>query len=126
MHCLFKNKKIVALFYLLISFTSCQRIIEQAEFNREQENYTSPYQGTYSGTFTGDETGKFTLQVSKSGTVSGIRSEVDPFYGGLQDYGALFNVQSPTSGFTLNGSLQSKSGTWKVGNLTGNWTVTKQ
>lgn len=119
---------LLLVFILLLS--SCERIIEQNQFNNEQSNYTSPYQGTWYGTYSGSGVNSaFTLKVYKAGNVevigtSGNSSET--FYGQVLDNGSLNSVYSQSSGFTLYGNLNTKNGTWKQNDLAGNWKVTKQ
>lgn len=123
---LLKKHKIWFLWCLFLTITSCQRIIDNYWEKQALENYASPYQGNYDGIYTGDISGKFTLQVGKDGNIFGLRDDVDNFGGKVYEGGALLSVESPYSGFQLIGSLESKSGTWKVGNYTGTWTTTKK
>ncbi|MGI9650890.1 hypothetical protein [Chryseobacterium sp. RLHN22] len=122
--------RLILIFILIISLQSCERIIEQNRFNSEQENYTSPYQGTWYGAYTGSSANStFSLKVYKAGNVEVIRSSgntSETFYGQVLDNGSLTSLYSQSSGFTMNGNLNTKSGTWQQGNLSGNWTVSKQ
>jgi hypothetical protein len=118
--------RLFILFFTFFVFNSCDRIIEQNQFNNEQSNYTSPYQGSWYGVYNG---GNFTIKVFKAGNLEVIRnyeSNSETFYGQVYDSGVLNSVYSTNSGFTLNGSLSTKNGTWKQNSSTGNWTATKQ
>lgn len=110
------------LIFLGVTLFSCEQFWQRDAIN----NYNSPYKGIYEGIYTGDISGKFTLQVGKGGNIFGLRDEVDNFGGKVYEGGALLSVESPYTGFQLIGSLDSKSGTWKLGNKTGIWNATKQ
>ncbi len=70
-----KNLKIKTLLLcLFISLQSCQQIIDQAEENKAQENFTSEFMGYYSGSYTGDISGSLTVTVRKDATVEVTRS----------------------------------------------------
>lgn len=114
------------LIILCITLYSCQQLTGNIWERDAIDNYNSPYQGIYTGTYGGDYSGKFNFQVGKSGTIFGLRDDVDNFGGKVYEGGALLNVQSPTTGFILIGSLVSIKGTWKQNDNTGNWTATKQ
>lgn len=122
--------RITLLFVFILLLSSCERIIEQDQFNNEQSNYTSPYQGTWYGTYSGSGVNStFLLKVYKAGNVEVIGTSGntnETFYGQVYDNGTLNSVFSQTSGFTLYGSLSTQNGTWKQNDSSGNWTVTKQ
>lgn len=97
---------------------------------KEEENYVSPYKGVYKGNYSGDEVGSLTIEVAKNGYISVTKvsqfSTENSFVSGMvRDDGALQSV-TLQSGFTLQGNLKTKSGTWKMGDWVGNWSVTKQ
>ncbi|PPZ90927.1 hypothetical protein C3729_10935 [Cloacibacterium normanense] len=120
----------LSILIILVLLNSCGRIIEQNQFNSELNNYNSPYQGTWYGIYSGSGINStFTLKVYKAGNVEVIRNiynSSETFYGQVFDNGVLNSVYSQNSEFTLNGSLATKSGTWKQNNLSGNWTINKQ
>lgn len=80
----------------------------------------------------GDGNGSLVLIVNKSGVVEVTRISnngvQEVFYSNLLGggSGSLNPSTSPTSQFTLYGSLETKSGTWKQQNWNGTWSVTKQ
>ena len=116
---------------LLLFLVSCDYIWERQKEKQAQENYVSPFQGIWVGKYNGDEKGDLTIKVAKNGSISFIRSSehgiTDDVTNGLvRDDSALQSVSSLQSGFTLFGNLQQKSGTWKMGDWKGNWSVTKQ
>jgi len=123
----FKFLMIASLFLL----SSCSEIIDNVHQNQEQENYVSPYMGKWVGTYSGEVSGTLIMNVTKSGgmevtrTVNSNVEEV--YYTSLQGAanGALNPAPSP-KGFILYGSLQTKSGSWKIQNWSGSWSVTKQ
>ena len=108
---------------------SCERIIEQNRLKNESENYTSPFQGKWSGTYSNNgEVSNFQLTVYKSGNVEVSRpvgNSFDTLYGIVGESGVLNSVQSASSGFILNGNLQTKTGVWKQGSASGTWTIIK-
>ena len=125
-----KIMRIALLFVFILFLSSCERAIEQNQFNNEQSNYTSPYQGTWYGTYSNAGVNSaFILKVYKAGNVEVIGTlgnSSETFYGQVYDNGALNSVYSQSSGFTLYGNLNTKNGTWKQNDSSGNWTVTKQ
>lgn len=122
--------RITLLFVFILFLCSCERVIEQNQFNNEQSNYTSPYQGTWYGTYSGSGTNStFTLKVYKAGNIEVIGTpgnSGETFYGQVLDNGSLSSVYSQATGFTLYGNLNNKNGTWKRNDITGTWTVNKQ
>ncbi|MBB4805216.1 hypothetical protein HNP38_000488 [Chryseobacterium defluvii] len=117
---------------ILASFTlfSCDHIIDEIDREREEESYTTPYMGKWTGNFNGDQSGTLVLNVGKSGTIEGVRvsgSFQETFYTSLLGggSGAINGITTSGSGFVLHGSLESKSGTWTIGNLNGTWSVIK-
>ena len=114
---------------MLLSLVSCSEILDRQREREQQENYVTPYKGKYIGTINGDMSGNLTLDISKGGTM-----EVKRETGGQQvmTYQSLLGggsgvISSPTSftEFTLIGSFETKSGTWKMGAQQGNWSVKK-
>lgn len=119
--------KIFTLLITLISFTSCDEI----ERNREEDKYVTPYKGKWVGNYTGDQSGTLVLNVGEKGGIEGTRTSMEfqeIFYTAMQGggSGALSTMSPSPSGFILYGSLETKSGTWKIGALKGNWTVVKK
>ncbi len=118
------------LFVFILLLNSCERIIEQNQFNNEQGNYTSPYQGTWYGNYSiSGANSTFVLKVFKAGNIEVTRNTCntsETFYGQVLNNGALSSVYSQSSGFALYGNLNVKNGTWKQNDLSGNWTITKQ
>lgn len=118
--------KYLTILFSLLSVFSCQHVLDEIERDKNEENYVSPYMGKWSGTYSGDQSGTLILNVSKSGTIEGTKisqGHQETFYSGL--IGSSISSTTSNSGFTLYGNLESKSGTWKMGNLNGNWSVTK-
>lgn len=113
-------KKLIALF-LCFSVISCQNIRDRVEL----ENYNYSYQGNWIANYYGAENGKFTLQVSNTGNVFGLRNNTDYLGGKVYDGGVLMNLHSPTSNFQIQGNLEQKSGTWIMENKSGTWTIEK-
>ena len=114
----------------ILSLISCQGIIDNLREEEANENYVSPFMGVYQGNYSGDEVGTLTIEVAKNGYVSVTKvsqfSTENSFVSGMvRDDGALQSV-TLQSGFTLQGNLKTKSGTWKMGDWVGNWSVTKQ
>lgn len=114
---------------MLLSLVSCDEILDQHRERKQLENYVTPYKGKYIGTINGDMSGNLTVDISKGGTME-VKREI----GGQQvmTYQSLLGggsgvISSPTSftEFTLIGSFETKSGTWKMGALQGNWSVKK-
>lgn len=102
-------------------------VLDEIERDKNEENYTSPYMGKWSGSYSGDQSGTLILNVTKSGSIEGTKvsqGHQETFYSGL--IGSSINSTSTSySGFILYGNLESKSGTWKMGNLSGTWSVSK-
>jgi len=121
-----KTIKILSLLLTLGFLLSCDEI----ERNREQDNYVTPYKGKWVGTYTGDQSGTLVLTVGEKGGVEGVKTSMgfqETFYTAMQGGGSgALSVMSPSpSGFLLYGSLETRSGTWKMGALQGKWTVVK-
>ena len=114
----------------ILSLISCQGIIDNLREEDANENYVSPCKGVYKGNYSGDEVGSLTIEVAQNGYISVTKvsqfSTENSFVSGMvRDDGALQSV-TLQSGFTLLGNLKTKSGTWKMGDWVGNWSVTKQ
>lgn len=114
----------------ILSLISCQGIIDNLREEDANENYVSPFKGVYKGNYSGDEVGSLTIEVAQNGYISVTKvsqfSTENSFVSGMvRDDGALQSV-TLQSGFTLLGNLITKSGTWKMGDWVGNWSVTKQ
>ena len=114
----------------ILSLISCQGIIDNLREEDANENYVSPFKGVYKGNYSGDEVGSLTIEVAQNGYISVTKvsqfSTENSFVSGMvRDDGALQSV-TLQSGFTLQGNLKTKSGTWKMGDWVGNWSVTKQ
>lgn len=114
----------------ILALISCQGIIDNLREEEANENYVSPFMGVYQGNYSGDEVGTLTIEVAKNGYVSVTKvsqfSTENSFVSGMvRDDGALQSV-TLQSGFTLQGNLKTKSGTWKMGDWVGKWSVTKQ
>ena len=114
----------------ILTLISCQRIIDNNREEDATENYVSPFQGVYKGNYSGDEVGSLTIEVAQNGYISVTKvsqfSTENSFVSGMvRDDGALQSV-TLQSGFTFQGNLKTKSGTWKMGDWVGNWSVTKQ
>ena len=114
----------------ILSLISCQGIIDNLREEDANENYVSPFKGVYKGNYSGDEVGSLTIEVAQNGYISVTKvsqfSTENSFVSGMvRDDGALQSV-TLQSGFTLQGNLKTKSGTWKMGDWIGNWSVTKQ
>jgi len=110
--------------------TSCDQILDNYWNRKAKEQYVSPYKGIYKGTYSGDEVGTITIEVTKNGNISLTKTSAfgteDSFsFGTVMDDGSLNSVRLQ-SGFTLLGNLNTKSGTWKMGEWKGNWSVLKQ
>lgn len=121
-----KKIKFFTLLISIISLISCEEI----ERNRAENNYVTPYKGKWVGSYTGDQTGTLVLNVGEKGGIEGTRTSItfqETFYTSMQGggSGALSTMSPSPSGFLLYGSLETKSGTWKMGSLKGNWTVVK-
>ena len=114
----------------ILALISCQGIIDNLREEDANENYVSPFKGVYKGNYSGDEVGSLTIEVAQNGYISVTKvsqfSTENSFVSGMvRDDGALQSV-TLQSGFTLQGNLKTKSGTWKMGDWIGNWSVTKQ
>ncbi len=110
--------------------TSCDQILDNYWDRKAQEQYVSPYKGIYKGTYSGDEVGTITIEVTKNGYTTLVKTSKfgtdDSFSSGkVMDDGSLYSVRLQ-SGFTLLGNLNTKSGTWKMGEWNGTWSVLKQ
>lgn len=123
-------KKLLPLF--LLPLLSCDpRSAEEIAYDTARELYVSPYQGTWICHYTGDETGVFTLEIDKKGYVTRITRTSQNFYeegigGFVSSQGGLSQTYSGASKFAIYGSVFLKKGTWKMGNLSGEWTAVKQ
>lgn len=110
-----------------LSIQSCEQILDQAEEKRAQENFTSEFMGYYKGSYTGDLSGSLEVNVRKDASVQVIRSTAgnpDTYITNL--IMSSFNgVSQSPEGFMLIGNMQTKNGTWKMGNLKGTWSITK-
>lgn len=114
----------------ILTLISCQGIIDNLREEDANENYVSSFKGVYKGNYSGDEVGSLTIEVAQNGYISVTKvsqfSTENSFVSGMvRDDGALQSV-TLQSGFTLLGNLKTKSGTWKMGDWVGNWSVTKQ
>lgn len=111
----------------LLSMQSCEHILDQAEEKRAQENFTSEFMGYYKGSYTGDLSGSLEVNVRKDASVQVIRSTAgnpDTYITNL--IMSSFNgVSQSPEGFMLIGNMQTKNGTWKMGNLKGTWSIAK-
>ena len=119
--------KITLTLALLLALTSCDQILDNYWENKEQENHTSPFMGKWVGAHNGAQVGTLTIEVSKSGNITGSlgHTEVD-LASYVYDDGTLQPVMSNTLSFTLYGNLKDKKGTWKDKDQQGTWTLTKQ
>ena len=118
--------KLFAFVIQYFALTSCQQIMDNHWERQELANYDSPYKGNWIGSYTGQETGTFVLDINKSGNVFGLRNNADNLGGKVYEGGVLMNLHSPTSNFHIDGNLETNSGTWKMGSLSGTWTIVKQ
>jgi len=121
-----------SIFYFLTIFSllSCSELLENINQRDAEDSYTSPYKGAWIGTYSGNESGTLLIEVAKNGYTSLTRtssngSETSFLSGMVRDDGALQSVIME-SGFTLYGNFVEKSGTWKMGERNGNWSVKKQ
>lgn len=117
---------IIAPLFLLFS---CSEIVDNIDKNRADENYVSPYMGKWVGAYSGEVSGTLILNVSKSGSVEVTRAAGDVtevYYTGFQGSDGALSPSTSPKGFTLYGNLHTKSGTWKLQNWSGSWSVTKQ
>lgn len=121
-----KTKTILFL-TVLLAITSCDRILDNYWKQKEEENHTSPFMGRWIGTYNGAKAGTLTIEVFKSGNITGSlgRTETD-LASYVYDDGTLQPVMSNTLTFTLYGNLKDKKGTWKDKDQQGTWTLTKQ
>src|SRR5690606_5874229 len=118
--------KLSAFVILYFALTSCQQIMDNHWERQELANYDSPYKGNWISSYTGQETGTFVLGINKSGNVFGLRNNADNLGGKVYEGGVIMNLHSPTSNIHIDGNLETKSGTWKMGSLSGTWTIVKQ
>src|SRR5690606_9850841 len=118
--------KLSAFVILYFALTSCQQIMDNHWERQQLDNYCSPYQGKWIGNYTGPEAGTFLLDINNSGNVFGVRNNVDNLGGKVYEGGVLMNLHSPTSNFHIDGNLETNSGIWKMGSLSGTWTIVKQ
>lgn len=122
-----KTKTLLSILILSCTFISCDRISDNYWEQKEEENHTSPFMGKWVGNYNGSEVGTLTIEISKSGNITGSlgRTEVD-LASYVYDDGTLQPVMSNTLSFTLYGNLKDKKGTWKDKDKQGTWTLTKQ
>jgi hypothetical protein len=129
---------------LLLSLSSCEELFDRVvnatiwgNGDGPKGNYTSPYMGKWTGIYSGDENGDLVLNVAKSGGISGtitkktyldgnLSQEAEDILGAVLEGGSLMQVNSINHNYSILGNLETKSGTWKKGNLTGTWKLTKQ
>lgn len=118
--------KITLILTLLLTITSCDQISDNYWEKKEQENHISPFMGKWVGTYNGAQAGTLTIEVSKSGSITGSlgRTEAD-LTSYVYDDGTLQPVMSNTLSFTLYGNLKDKKGTWKDKDQQGTWTLAK-
>jgi len=122
-----KTKTLLSLFVAFYTFISCDQITDNYYEHQAQENHTSPFMGKWVGNYSGNEGGPLTISVSKGGTITGTYGQNNEGMASyVYDDGTLQPVISDSYTFILYGNLKDKKGTWKNGNLTGNWTLTKQ
>lgn len=122
-------KKVFLILAAFLMLQSCAQIIDEAMRENEQENYQNPFMGKYAGNYSGNLSGTISFDVSKSGNVTITKTTngtAETFYGFVNHYGAFQDAMGSADAFKLYGNLQTKTGTWKQGTLTGNWTVSKQ
>lgn len=122
-----KNIAKVLMIVSLVTLQSCTDIVDQIYENKQEQNTFSPYQGKYTGTYTGNASGDLIINVSEKGTIEITRitlTSSETYITGFIN--ASFNTTNRApSGFMLIGNLNSKLGTWEMGNLKGNWSVKK-
>lgn len=122
-----KRISVLLMIISLLTFQSCEDVVDEIYKNKEEQNYVSPHRGKYTGTYTGDSAGELIINVSEKGSVEITRTSLnsnESYYTGLIN--ASFNTTNKApSGFMLIGNLNSKMGTWEMGGLKGNWTVKK-
>jgi len=119
---LYIMKKYLFIIMALLSVLSCEAYWER----QAMKNYESPFKGNWVATYTGDEEGTFILEVGNSGSIFGTRNTDDYLGGKVLETGALLGLTSPTTGFMIQGNLITKAGNWKIGELSGSWTIEKQ
>ena len=120
----------------VLTFSSCQEVMDNYWERQEENNYLSPYKGIYVGTYTGSDQGTLRIEISDKNSVyvtrvSTANGYTENFEGGM--IGPSFNrVVTRTSGFTILGNVKATGvnnydGTWEmnVGN-TGIWTLKKE
>ncbi|SIS34909.1 hypothetical protein SAMN05421639_103114 [Chryseobacterium shigense] len=115
----------------MLFLASCSEIVDNIDRKNEQENYVSPYAGKWIGTYTGEVSGNLILNVSKSGSIEVTRivnaNVEETYYTSLQSAAsAAISPSTSPKGFSLIGSLETKSGTWKHQYWSGSWSVQKQ
>ena len=83
--------------------------------------------GYYSGSYTGDINGSLAVNVRKDASVQVIRGTADnPDSYITHLIMSSFNTTSKSpAGFMLIGNMQTKKGTWEMGNLKGTWSISK-
>lgn len=120
---------------VMLSITSCDRIIDyyldENKRRKDIDNYTSPYMGSWSGIYVGDEAGVFTIEINKGGYVKASRTSDEGFnesfeIGQVLHDGSLQGVYTGYSKFRLFGSLVYKKGTWEQQGKKGTWTIIKE
>ena len=119
-------KKLVFITSSFLLFISCDTMREREAI----ENYTSPYMGVYVGRLSSPQvSGTLVIDVKKGGSVEitkTILGESENYiWGTVSDGGAIAYVNSPYTGFVLEGSLNTNNGTWRQGNWSGTWYVIK-
>lgn len=119
---LYIMKKYLFIIVVLLSVLSCDAYWER----QNMKNYESPFKGNWAAKYTGDKEGTFVLEVGNSGSIFGRRNTDDYLGGKVLETGALLGLTSPTTGFMIQGSLITKTGNWKMGEVSGSWTIEKQ
>lgn len=120
----------------VLTFSSCQEVMDNYWERQEENSYLSPYKGIYVGTYTGSDQGTLRIEISDKNLVyvtrvSTVNAYTENFEGGM--IGPSFNrVISRTSGFTILGNVTATGvnkyeGRWEMnpGN-TGTWTLNKE
>jgi hypothetical protein len=109
--------------------SSCESVLDDIRLKEEQQDQTSVYMGRWVGSYSGTENGNLILDIKKSGSVEVTRSvgiTQDIYYTNLYGGKSLQVTPSPNSGFTLYGNMETHSGTWKMGNSSGTWSLNKK
>lgn len=115
---------------IILSFTliSCSQIVDNYLEERDRDRYTSPFMGKWVGTYNGDESGNLTIEIAKSGIVSGSygADEWSTVASNVYDTGELMppNTNNART-ILLYGNLNKKTGTWKKKDQQGTWTLAK-